>query len=82
MTQDKALTIGAIGFAVFAMVYIRKQAGGAIATQPGAQARNAGLTFFNDMQAQQAVDLYVQNSGIFKTINQPAVGIYGTGILQ
>lgn len=46
MTQDQILTAGAVGFALFAVLYVKKQAGApvaAISNQPAQRQRDAGL---------------------------------------
>lgn len=58
MTTNQLMTAGAIGFAVFALYFVTKQqGGGAISTQPGQQARDAGLQAWTDQQAAQWADM-------------------------
>lgn len=47
MTQDQILIAGAVGFALFAVLYLKKQGGApvaAISPQPAQRQRDAGLS--------------------------------------
>lgn len=71
--KDKALTIGAIGFAAFALLYIRHQHGGSIAPAAGEQQRNAGLVQWTSLQQQQQIDAWIQSTGIFQSVYAPSL---------
>ncbi len=63
MNTNQVMTGGAIAFAVFAVyVVMQKQGGGAMSSQPGQQARDAGLQAWNDIQAKQYEDLALQTN--------------------
>lgn len=58
---NQLMTIGAVGFAAFAVWTItRKAPAGAIANQPGQQQRDAGLAIWNTQQAAQWTELAAQ----------------------
>ena len=56
MTLNQAMTIGAIGFAGFALYFItRKNVNASAAVQPGQVQRDSGLQLWNDqLNGQQA----------------------------
>jgi hypothetical protein len=54
MTLNKAMTIGALGFAGFAVWHITRKPAGDVVTQSAQRARDAGLVgWFNTLTAQQ-----------------------------
>lgn len=57
MTQNDLMTAGAVGFALFAVLYLKKQAGApvaAVSAQPAQRQRDAGLTLFlGNLQSQE-----------------------------
>lgn len=73
--QDQALTVGAIGFAIFTLLYIRHQQGGSIASSAGEQQRNAGLVQWTSLQQQQQIDAYIESTGIFQSVYGPSLRI-------
>lgn len=56
-STNQLMTIGAIGFAVFAVWQVTRKAPGAIANQPGQQQRDAGLATWNEQQMQQWTEI-------------------------
>jgi len=55
MTSNQLMTVGAIGFAGFALWYIARKPGGQASSQPGQAARDAGLIgWFNHLDQQQS----------------------------
>lgn len=73
MTRDQVLTAGAIGFALFTLLYIRRQQGGSIAPAAGEQQRNAGLVQWTTLQQQQQIDAWIQSTGIFQSVYAPSL---------
>jgi hypothetical protein len=57
MTTNKLMTAGAIGFAVFAVWFISRTPGQAIAAQPGQQQRDIGLAAWVDTVNSQAREI-------------------------
>jgi hypothetical protein len=58
MTLNQAMTVGAIGFAVFAVYFVtRKNVNDSAATQPGQVQRDAGLSLWNDQLNGQAASI-------------------------
>lgn len=54
MNTNQLMTIGAIGFAGYALWFITRKPGGAVTRQPAQRQRDAGLTAWNDqLQAQE-----------------------------
>lgn len=54
MTLNQGMTYGAIGFAIFALVFItRSRPSGQVARQPGQAQRDAGLFQWNNLMATQ-----------------------------
>lgn len=55
MTLNQGMTVGAIGFALFALIYItRSRPSGQVAKQPGQAQRDAGLFDWNNLLNSQA----------------------------
>lgn len=54
MTQNQALTYGAVAFAAFTLFYVfKKTPSKAVATQPGQQQRDAGLMDWHQLLQDQ-----------------------------
>lgn len=62
MTQNEALTYGAVAFAAFTLFYVFKKTPTktAVSTQPGQQQRDAHLTDFMGVWDQQTAGLTLQ----------------------
>lgn len=56
MNMNQAMTVGAIGFAGFALWKITRKPGGAVTAQPAQQARDTGLTAWNDLLNAQSME--------------------------
>lgn len=57
MTPNQLMTMGALGFAAFAVVYLTRGAGApavAVSPQPGQRQRDAGMADWNALLAGQA----------------------------
>ncbi len=57
MNVNTAMTVGAIGFAGFALWHITRKPGGAVSAQPAPRQRDTGLTAWYDLQQTQAGEL-------------------------
>ncbi|WP_431257215.1 hypothetical protein ACQ86G_21520 [Roseateles chitinivorans] len=82
MNTNQLMTIGAVGFAGFALYYITRTPGKTLASQPGQQQRDAGLQQWIDQQL--PTDWY--KSGVFDYSARvtPALNgsaLFGTGYL-
>ncbi len=75
MKTSQMMTAGSIAFAAFALWYVmKKQGGGAIATQAGQQQRDAGLAAFSlatayqwaDLQNQYVAETFAETKQIFR----------------
>lgn len=58
-STNQLMTIGAIGFAAFAVWHVTRKPG-AIANQPGQQQRDAGLATWAEQQAAQWTEMSMQ----------------------
>ncbi|HWI12107.1 MAG TPA: hypothetical protein VNU48_12315 [Burkholderiaceae bacterium] len=54
MNSNNLMTVGAVGFAGFALWWITRKPGGAVTTQPAQQQRDIGLNSWNDLLTGQA----------------------------
>lgn len=61
MNANSAMTVGAIGFAGFALWYITRKPGGAVTAQPAQQARDSALTQWMDLQVAQSDEILSLN---------------------
>jgi hypothetical protein len=63
MTQNQALTYGAVAFAAFTLFYVfKKTPAKAIATQPGQQQRDADLSAWLGVMDQQLASVSLSSS--------------------
>ncbi|HWH83459.1 MAG TPA: hypothetical protein VNU71_14605 [Burkholderiaceae bacterium] len=74
MNTNSLMTVGAIGFAGFALWYITRKPGGAVTMQPAQRAKDSALTLWNDLQVKQSDEIL----GLNFVSPTPTVG-FGSG---
>lgn len=80
MTQNQIMTIGAIGFAAFALLYVFKTPGKTVAATPAQQQRDAGLGQWIDVLNNQQVTLDGgKGQATQNLVNSLGFGFYYTG---
>lgn len=80
MTSNQIMTIGAVGFAAFALLYVFKTPGKTVAATTGQQQRDGGLGSWIDILNNQSFSLDGGKSQAAQNLaNSLGFGFYYTG---